>query len=158
MTARPRALEVILLGGLAIGVGDFLDAMFYFTLVRGIPAAAVWRSVAGGLYGPDSRNMGAKGVVIGLLLHFLIGILIATVYCVLCLLIPALTRHPIIVGIIFGIAAFFVMNYVVIPLSRVPPRPFLLGPFLNGIIGHALLVGIPVALIATWSAKRAGRS
>ena len=43
---------------------------------------------------------------------------------------------------------FAVMNYVVIPLSRIPAAPFSLPLFLNGIIGHALLVGLPIAYAA----------
>jgi hypothetical protein len=50
---------------------------------------------------------------------------------------------------------YFVMTYVVVPLSAYGPRT---GPIpwpvqLNGIVGHALLVGLPIALIAYWSAK-----
>ena len=40
------------------------------------------------------------------------------------------------------------MNYIVIPLSRIPASPFSLPLFLNGLIGHALLVGLPIAYAA----------
>ena len=50
----------------------------------------------------------------------------------------------------------FVMQYVVIPLSAIGNRPGSepLGSLLNSVIGHAVLVGLPVALIARWSAGR----
>jgi len=47
---------------------------------------------------------------------------------------------------------FFFMNYGVLPLSAVASAPFSLGMFLNGVFGHALLVGLPIALYA----RRAG--
>ncbi len=56
-------------------------------------------------------------------------------------------------GTIYGVAAYFVMNFVVIPLSAAPKVPFSLAPLLNGVVGHALLVGLPIALFARRSAK-----
>lgn len=48
-----------------------------------------------------------------------------------------------------------VMRYIVVPLSAIGTvNPYTLPNFLNSVIGHALLVGLPVALIAAWSARR----
>jgi hypothetical protein len=55
---------------------------------------------------------------------------------------------------IYGVAVYFFMNKVVIPLSAAAKLPFTWIGFLNGIIGHALLVGLPVALIARWSSAK----
>jgi uncharacterized membrane protein YagU involved in acid resistance len=51
-------------------------------------------------------------------------------------------------GAVFGVAVWAVMNLVVIPLSRIPPASFSLALFLNGIVGHALFVGLPIAYAA----------
>ena len=58
-------------------------------------------------------------------------------------------------GLIYGVIVNFLMQYGVIPLSSIGgPGPFKLDlPLVNRIVGHALLVGLPVALIASWSAK-----
>jgi hypothetical protein len=52
------------------------------------------------------------------------------------------------------------MQYVIIPLSAIGTVPNWppIGSLLNSLIGHALLVGLPVALIAAWSAKRNSRA
>ena len=50
-------------------------------------------------------------------------------------------------GLLYGVTVYFFMNYLVLPLSAVGPSPFKLGLFLNGVIGHALFVGVPVAWI-----------
>jgi hypothetical protein len=42
----------------------------------------------------------------------------------------------------------FFMNRVVIPLSAIGPQPFVLAPFINGILIHIVGIGIPTALIA----------
>jgi hypothetical protein len=56
---------------------------------------------------------------------------------------------------IYGVACYFVMTFVVLPLSAFPPRtaPIPWAVFLNGVIGHALLVGLPIALLARRSAR-----
>jgi len=57
------------------------------------------------------------------------------------------------------VIANYVMQCVVIPLSARGGSPSNVfgepvGSMLNSLIGHALLVGLPVALIAAWSAKK----
>jgi len=43
---------------------------------------------------------------------------------------------------------YFFMNYLVLPLSAVAASTFHLGLFLNGVIGHALFVGLPISFFA----------
>lgn len=89
------------------------------------------------------------------MLHFVVAFCIATVYYLAARNIPFLVRLPVASGLVFGVLAHLVMKYVVIPLSAIGTvAPYTLPNFLNSVIGHALLVGLPVALIATWSAKR----
>ena len=45
------------------------------------------------------------------------------------------------------------MNYLVLPLSAVSAGAFQLGLFLNGVIGHALFVGLPISLFARRAAE-----
>jgi uncharacterized membrane protein YagU involved in acid resistance len=94
--------------------------------------------------------------LLGILVHFFVAFCIATVYYFASRTIPFLIRHPIISGLVYGVIANFVMQYVVIPLSAIrTAAPLTLGwPLVNSVVGHALLVGLPVALTATWSAKR----
>ena len=154
---RPRAFETIVYGGLAIGILDFLDASIFFPLYYGISFLDVWHGPASGLIGREaSRAGGWNTALLGILAHFLVAFSIAAVYFVLSRLIPFLIAHPIISGLIYGIAAHFVMQYVVVPLSAIGSVPNWppVGSLLNSLIGHALLVGLPVALIAAWSARR----
>jgi len=155
--ARPRAFETIVYGGLAIGILDFLDASIFFPLYYGISFLDVWHGPASGLIGREaSRAGGWNTALIGILAHFMVAFSIAAVYFVLSRLIPFLIEHPIISGLIYGVAAHFVMQYVVVPLSAIGSVPNWppVGSLLNSLIGHALLVGLPVALIAAWSARR----
>lgn len=153
---RPRAFETIVYGGLAIGVLDFLDATLFFGLYAGAPFQRIWQGVSAGLLGSEAARAGGwNTAVLGILLHFVVAFCIAKVYFIAARYISFLIRWPVISGLTFGVVAHLVMKYVVIPLSAIGTAgPYDIPNFLNSVIGHALLVGLPVALIAAWSAKR----
>ncbi len=153
---RPHAFKSIVFGGLIVGVLDFLDATIFFGLWYKIPTMRVWQGVAAGLLGRDRAiGGGLKTALLGVALHFLIAFILATIFFIASSLIPWLIKHPIFSGLCYGVIIYFVMQHVVVALSAIgrrPPSPW--PSFLNGVIGHALLIGLPFALIARWSAKK----
>ncbi len=152
---RPRAFDSILYGGLVVGVLDISDAIVFFGIRNGVTPIRVLQSVAGGLLGRATYSGGLKTALLGLLLHFLIATILATVYYFASSVLPLLIKHALLVGPLYGIAVYFVMTYIVVPHSALGPRtsPIPWPVFLNGVIGHALLVGLPIALLARRSAK-----
>jgi hypothetical protein len=156
LSQRPRARDTILFGGLTVGLLDTCDAVLFFGS-RGASPERIARHVASGLLGPSSFDGGAAPIVLGILLHFTVALSIAATFYLCSLAIPALVRRPVIGGLGFGVVAYFVMSYVVVPLSRAPhgngnpPIPV----WINGIVGHAVLVGLPPALWAARSLRRA---
>ena len=144
---RPHALSAILWGGLIAGVLDAVDGVAAYG-VLGMNPIQVLQYIASGLLGPDSFKGGLATAALGTLLHFFIAFTVAAVYCTASLRWTVLIRKPIQFGLSFGAAVYFVMNYLVLPLSAVAKSPFSLGLFLNGVIGHALFVGLPIALYA----------
>jgi hypothetical protein len=156
--ARPRSFETIMYGGLIVGILDAFDAMIFSGLYGGVSPSRVWQFVASGLLGRASFNSGTKTVAFGLLIHFLIAFILAAIYYGASLNFPMLLlRRAVWWGLIYGAAVYFVMRYVVTPLSAAPPLSFSVASLLNGVIGHALLVGLPIALIARWSQKSASK-
>jgi len=152
---RPRAFNTIVYGGLAIGILDITDAITFFGIRNHLTPIQVLQSVAGGLLGRDAFKGGLKTALLGLFLHFFIATTIATVYYFLSRILPLLIRHAVLAGLVYGLAVYVVMTYIVVPHSAYGPRanPIPLAVSLNGVIGHALLIGLPVALIAMRSAK-----
>jgi hypothetical protein len=129
LEARPRAKDTILLGGLAIGVLDFFDAILWGSLGTEAARTGDWNTAP-----------------VGIALHFVLAFSIATVYYFAARNISFLIRHPGISGLLFGVPAHLFMKYIVSPVSGVGT--------VSSLIGHALLVGLPVALTAAWSAQR----
>src|SRR5882672_10827195 len=153
---RPRAFDTVVYGGLIVGVLDILDAIIFSAIRSHVTPVRVLQSVAGGLLGREATfSGGLKTALLGLVLHFLIATILATVFYVASYILPVLLQHAVLAGLAYGVAVYFVMTYVVIPHSAYGPRntPVPWTVFLNGIIGHALLVGLPIALVARRSAK-----
>jgi hypothetical protein len=143
-----RVLAAIAVGGTAVGILDALDATVALNLALGLSPMPIYQFVASGLLGPSAFAGGVPTALLGLALHFLIAFGAATAFVLAASRIPALVRAPFPWGLAFGVAVWLFMGKVVLPLSRVQPSPFHLGLLLNGVIGHALLVGLPVALAA----------
>ena len=149
-----RALKTIALGGFVVGMLDGLFALVFYGLIFGVPILRIFQSVASGVLGRETaRAGGVPTFLLGLVLHFVVASCITTVYYLASLRLPFLNRLPIISGSIYGMLAYLGMHYIVIPLSRVTPGDFNLLDFVVSIIGHALLVGLPIALITSHFAK-----
>jgi hypothetical protein len=149
----PRARDTILYGGLTVGLLDACDATLFFGALGASPER-IARHVASGLLGPSSFDGGTAPIVLGVLLHFTVAICIATVFYLCARALPVLVRHPVRGGLGFGVVAYFVMTWIVVPLSRAPHGTPRLLVLINGIVGHALLVGLPIALWAARSTRR----
>jgi hypothetical protein len=140
----PRA---ILWGGFIAGVLDAVDGVVAYGF-QGRNPIQVLQYIASGLLGPSSFHGGLATAGLGTLLHFFIAFVAAAVYVLASHLIPALKASARFFGPLFGVAVYFFMNYGVLPFSAVTSPPFSLGMFLNGVFGHALFVGLPIALFA----------
>jgi hypothetical protein len=146
MTAK----RAILLGGLTVGALDILDAFVFFGL-RGVAPERILHSVAAGLLGREAAVAGGlPTALLGLVLHFTIATGVVATYYLVSRLLPFLVRYPLICGLVYGVVVFYVMQLVVLPLSATSGKGGLPtgAPLLNGLLIHALGVGLPAALFA----------
>ena len=154
---RPRPFPTILLGGLVVGILDMLFAFTFYGLFLGVPPLRIFQSVASGVLGPTAaRAGGVKTFLLGILLHFVVATCIATVYFLAARLLPILIRYAVLSGLIYGMVAYFGMKYLVMPLSAIGQRGTIprLPILLTELVGHAVLVGLPLGLLVRRSAKR----
>jgi len=149
----PRAFDTILWGGLVAGVLDATDGVVAFGF-KGMNPSQVLQYIASGLLGGAAFKGGLAAAGLGAVLHFFIAFVAAGVYYTASHKLPSLYRNPAIWGPTFGAAVYFFMNFLVLPFSAVPKSPFSLVLFLNGVLGHALFVGLPIAWFARRSASQ----
>jgi hypothetical protein len=126
-TANRGWLGWLIGGGLLAGTFDICYATGFSYLRTGVPPSRVLHFVASGALGPDAYKGG-----------------VATAAAA-----PSLIRRPVVSGMVYGGGVYLAMNFVVIPVSRIGPRP--LGATIvvsTGVLVHMFLIGTPIALAA----------
>lgn len=137
-----------LAGGALVAVLDGLDAIIAYKAVLGLDPVTIYQFVGSGLLGPSAYEGGIATALLGVLVHCTVALGAAGVYSLASTRLWFLVERPVVAGIAYGIGVFAVMSYIVTPMSKIGPSPFSLPLFVNGVVGHALLVGLPVALVA----------
>lgn len=141
-------LRAIAVGGLICGICDITAAFLIYGAMGARPIPLL-QGIAAGILGRSSFSGGLPTAALGLLCHFVIAWLAATVYVGVSRGFAFLARRPFAVGPIYGIIVYFVMQGVV-QLSRAIHRPFSLELTLIGIAIHIACVGTPIA----WATHR----
>ena len=144
--ARSQGARAIFVGGLIAGVFDITYACIAQGM-RGRSTIWTFQSVATGWLGASAFTRGLPAAALGLASHFLIAFIWAAVYYALSRRLRILVRQPVVCGLLYGIAIFLAMNWVVIPLSAAPFKiPFTFAVLWKGFLSHAVLIGLPIAL------------
>jgi hypothetical protein len=134
-------------GGLVGGALDILAA-FVLLGLRGVSPIQVLQSISSGLLGMEAYDGGIPIALLGLGLHFLIATTAATVYHFASLRISILVQHAVICGLLFGVAVYLFMNFIVLPASAFPHKlSYTFWPFLRGMSVIMFCVGLPISLI-----------
>ena len=148
--AQKQALtnvQAIFWGGLVAGILDAVDGVIAFG-TQGLNPIQVLQYIASGALGQSAFQGGLATAGLGAAFHFTIAWAAATVFVLAAPRLEILKTHAVPAGLLYGAAVYFFMNYLVLPLSAVAASTFHLGLFLNGVIGHALFVGLPISLFA----------
>jgi hypothetical protein len=152
---RLTAARAILYGGLTVGALDLIDAYVFFGLRSGARPMPILHSIAAGFLGRDAaRAGGVATAAVGFFSHFLVAFCIVTVYVLASRALPILRRKWVLCGMAFGVAAYFVMTWFVVPMSNagngqitfaLPVMPVMI----NGLLIHMFGVGLPAAYFAS---------
>lgn len=150
--AQSIPVKAILVGGLTAGVMD-LSFAFTFWALKGAAPVAVLRGIATGLLGPAART-GDAPVFLGLASHFLLSLLFAAAFVLAASRVAPLGRlSPWLAGPLYGVAVYFLMNRVVLPLSNFAVPAGGMPISLPDMAAHMFLFGLPIALAAHRWAK-----
>ena len=140
-------LRAILWGGLLTGALD-ITAAFVVYGAMGLPPMRLLQGIASGLLGRDAFSGGRATALLGFFLEFVIATGAAATYVVCCRWFRFLIRRPFVAGPLYGIAVYWVMQLVVLPLSRYVHHSFSLKIAWIGIVIHMVCVGLPIAMVA----------
>ena len=145
-----RALKTIVIAGLTAGALDITYAFIIWGL-RGVTPIRIGQSIASGLLGREAAVGGGTATgLFGLLLHFILATIIASIYYIAARNIRLLVDRAVPFGILYGLVTYGVMNYVVMPLSAIGAvgdgGPAYIR--ITGVLVHMFLIGLPIALIS----------
>jgi hypothetical protein len=136
--------KAIVWAGLIAGSMDITAAIVVYGFF-GATSLRILQGIASGLLGPRAFEGGMATAALGLLCHFTIAFGAATVFFLFSRKVPFLTRQFLLAGVFYGIAVYFFMGRVVIPISRVHRNPFSLKMMIIGIVIHIFCVGLPIS-------------
>ena len=140
---RPIAIATAVAGAL-----DILWAMILTMTVGKGDIPAMLRFVASGPFGDAAKEWGAGGAILGLLVHFTLMAIMATIFVLAIRSRPQLLDTPWLTALAFGLITYFAMNWVVVPLRFGTPLPPKTLSIATQLFAHLVLVGIPFVFIA----------
>ena len=142
---RSRPLPTIASAGLIAGILDITSAF----VIAGLKGVGINSNVAG------NRQRFARSAIVrrrngdsglGLAIHFLIAFTAATVFYVASRKFSFLTQHAVVSGLLYGIAVYVFMYWIVVPLTF-PNVHHSISRDLTAVIIHMVLIGLPIALV-----------
>ena len=142
---RSRALPTIALAGLIAGILDITSA-FVIAGIKGTGSLRMLQGIASGLLGQRSFEGGMATAGLGLGIHFLIAFTAAAVFYASSRKFSWLTQHAVVSGLLYGIAVYIFMYWIVVPLAF-PTARHSTSRDVTAVIIHIVLIGLPISLV-----------
>jgi uncharacterized membrane protein YagU involved in acid resistance len=106
------------------------------------------------LLGVKSFQGGLPTAILGVALEFLITFVATAVYYLASRKLTFLIRRAVLWGVLYGIAIYFFMNFIVVPLSAAPKFDHTWASRASDFLVHMFLIGLPMALaVRRYSAR-----
>lgn len=154
MTRISKSLRTILWIGLVAGTLDITENIV-FNAFRGITPWRIFQFIASGLIDGRSFQLGWASVGLGVVIHYAIALTWTAIFYVAATRFSVLSRWPVLSGLLYGMLVYAIMNFIVLPLSAVPPRPSAASIVVrvNAVLALMFCIGLPVALLVKKSAE-----
>jgi hypothetical protein len=142
---RSRALSTIASAGLIAGILDITSA-FVIAGIKGTGSIRMLQGIASGLLGQRSFEGGMATAGLGLSIHFLIAFTAAAVFYAASRKFSSLTQHAVLSGLLYGIAVYIFMYWIVVPVAF-PTARHSMSRDVTAVVVHIVLIGLPIALV-----------
>jgi len=143
--AKSWAIPAIAIAGLIAGILDIASA-FVIAELKGTGSIRMLQGIASGLLGSQSFEGGMATAGLGLAIHFSIAFTAASVFYVGSRQFSFLTQHAVASGLLYGIAVYVFMYWLVVPLAFVNAHHSI-SRDVTAVIVHMVLIGLPIALV-----------
>jgi uncharacterized membrane protein YagU involved in acid resistance len=143
-----RAYRAIGWAGLLAGSLD-ITAAFVEAGLEGRSPVSLLHGIAGGLLGMSSFRGGLATAALGAFFHFLIATTAAAVFYLASRKLKFLVKHAIPSGLLYGVAVYTFMYYIVLPISAYHTKIALptMTRLIRDVAVHMFMVGLPISLV-----------
>jgi len=152
-----EALRAVLLAGTAAATLDLAFAFTFYGATVGASPLRILHSIASGAFGMAAFDGGIATAAFGLLAHYFILVVAASMYYMASTRVVALRQRAALFGPLFGIAIYCGMHFVVLPLSAAPKFRTSSLSISSEFLMH-LLIGLTIALVLRARARLPGDS
>lgn len=152
--APAAAAAIVFTAGATAAVLDLVLAWLVYVAILGVTTIPrVLQSIAAGVLGRSAFQGGVPTMALGATLHLLIGCTWAAIFHVahersaVVRQSVASTRGAVLCGLAYGVAVWAGMRFIVVPLSRAGSGPLVTWANAMVLVGHTVLVGLPIVLV-----------
>jgi uncharacterized membrane protein len=145
---RHGALGSVVRVGLIAGTLDITENLI-FNAFRHITPVMIFQYIASGLTGRWAFGAGMASVLLGVAIHYTIAFFWTAVYWVASRRMGVLIGRPVVCGLVYGAVVYLIMNFVVLPLTRVPHSrtATTVASRVSGVLALLFCVGVTVAVL-----------
>ena len=140
--------KTVLWAGLLVGTLDISAATTHFLISGGSDPSKIFVYIASGVFGQAAFETGGTMAWWGLFFHYLIAYIWTAFFFLIYPRFGFMSGNWILIGVLYGIFVWLMMNRVVLQLANTPKNPFRLT---NAIINCLILIGmigLPLSFIA----------
>ncbi len=139
----------ILQAGLIAGTLDILSAFLYYYIKSGkTNFLIIFKFIASAIFGKEAMAGGRRMILTGFVMHYAIAFAFTVFFFWLYPKVNVMSKNRLVTAIVYGLFVWTLMNLVVVPLSRIPHRPF---DYVNAMINMGILIiciGLPLSFMA----------
>jgi hypothetical protein len=153
--AMASAVASVVRIGLIAGTLDIAENIV-FNAFRHITPVMIFQYIASGLTGVWAFHAGMASVALGVAIHYTIALFWTAVYYAASRRILILIRRPVICGLLYGAVVYLIMNFLVLPLSRVPHAraATTLASRISGVLALLFCIGLTIAVLVSRDGQR----
>ncbi|MEO6547682.1 MAG: hypothetical protein ABIN94_06765 [Ferruginibacter sp.] len=147
-TSSHGIVSAIIKTGLLAGTLDICCAMLQFYLKNGKNPIIVLKFVASAIFDKAAFAEGYYLAAMGLLFHYIIAFGWTILFFLIYHRMHLLAKNKIVVGLLYGIFVWLMMNLIVVPATNIQRAPFKLVPSLTGALILVVAIGLPISIMA----------
>jgi hypothetical protein len=142
---RSKLITSVILTTLLAGTLDMIAAI----ISSGAKPLIICQYIASAIFGREAAFSGGYTMgLLGLLFHYCIAFGWTLLFFILYPRIKFLSKNIYLIGVVYGIFVWCMMNLVIVPMTRIVQAPFNLQKAFVGMLIIIFMIGLPIAVMA----------